>query len=335
MLVLWSSGSPSRSRSGSRSRTASTTRQTRSRRSSPPRRRAWPGDRPVGTFNLLGALLVGTAVANTIAGIVTVDVADAVAAIGAGALAAVLWNLLTWWRGLPSSSGHALVGGLVGAALAAGRLDAVRWGGLDGWKPVGAFGVLIALAVSPFSAWPSAWRRSASAGGAASRDAPFGGRSTGRSGAMSAGLSFSHGANDAQKAMGVVGALLLADGRLETFAVPLWAMLACGIALTVGTSLGGWRIVQTIGRRIFRLAPLDGFSSQAASTAVILGSSLAGAPVSTTQVVASSVIGVGGGRRRLARRWTVVGSMAFGWLLTLPATAALGAAAFVVWTGIA
>ena len=113
-------------------------------------------------------------------------------------------------------------------------------------------------------------------------------------------------------------------------------MLACGLALTVGTSLGGWRIVQTIGRRIFRLAPLDGFSSQAASTAVILGSSLAGAPVSTTHVVASSVIGVGGGRRRLAHvRWTVVGSMAFAWLLTLPATAALGAAAFVVWTGIA
>ena len=125
------------------------------------------------TFNLLGALLVGTAVADTIAGIVTVDVADAVAAIGAGALAAVLWNLLTWWRGLPSSSGHALVGGLVGAALAAGGLDAVRWGGLDGWKPVGVFGVLIALAVSPvlgLAFGVAAIRLSRRA--AASRDAP-------------------------------------------------------------------------------------------------------------------------------------------------------------------
>lgn len=288
-------------------------------------------------FNLLGALLVGTAVADTIAGIVTVDLADAVAAIGAGALAAVLWNLLTWWRGLPSSSGHALVGGLVGAALAAGGIEAVRWGGLDGWKPVGVFGVLIALAVSPvlgLAFGVAAIRLSRRA----LRRATFRVRRPidWAQWAMSAGLSFSHGANDAQKAMGVVGALLVAGGRLETFAVPLWAMLACGLALTVGTSLGGWRIVQTIGRRIFRLAPLDGFSSQAASTAVIFGSSLAGAPVSTTQVVASSVIGVGGGRRRLAHvRWTVVGSMAFAWLLTLPATAALGAAAFVVWTGIA
>ena len=288
-------------------------------------------------FNLLGALLVGTAVADTIAGIVTVGLADAVAVIGAGALAAVLWNLLTWWRGLPSSSGHALVGGLVGAALAAGGLDAVRWGGLDGWKPVGAFGVLIALAVSPvlglaFGAAAIRLSRRALRRATLQVRRPIDWAQW----AMSAGLSFSHGANDAQKSMGVVGALLVAGGRLETFAVPFWAMLACGLALTVGTSLGGWRIVQTIGRRIFRLAPLDAFSSQAASTAVIFGSSLAGAPVSTTQVVASSVIGVGGGRRRLAHvRWAVVGSMAFAWLLTLPATAALGAAAFVVWTGIA
>ncbi|HEX2346002.1 MAG TPA: inorganic phosphate transporter, partial [Gaiellaceae bacterium] len=100
-------------------------------------------------FNLLGALLVGTAVADTIGGIVTVPAAQAIAVIGSGALAATLWNLLTWWRGLPSSSGHALVGGLVGAALAEGGLDAIRWGGLDGWRPVGVFGVLIALAFSP------------------------------------------------------------------------------------------------------------------------------------------------------------------------------------------
>ena len=102
--------------------------------------------------------------------------------------------------------------------------------------------------------------------------------------------------------MGVVGALLVADGRLETFGVPLWAMLACGVALTVGTLLGGWRIVQTIGRRIFRLAPFDAFASQGASTAVILASSYAGAPVSTTQVVASSVVGVGGGPAAVAAR---------------------------------
>jgi PiT family inorganic phosphate transporter len=125
---------------------------------------------------------------------------------------------------------------------------------------------------------------------------------------------------------------LLADGRLQTFSVPLWAKLACGVTLTLGTALGGWRIVRTVGRRVFRLAPVDAFASQAASTAVILAASYAGAPVSTTHVVVSSVLGVGGGRRRWRHvRWSVVGSMAFGWLLTLPAAAALGALAVLVW----
>jgi PiT family inorganic phosphate transporter len=287
-------------------------------------------------FNMLGALLVGTAVADTIAGIVDLDVGQAVAVIGSGALAAVLWNLLTWWRGIPSSSGHALVGGLVGAALAAGGPDAVHWGGLDGWKPVGVFGVLIALAVSPVLGLGFGFGAVRLGRRALRRATRRFRRPIDRAQwAMSGALSFSHGANDAQKAMGLVGALLLADGRLDSFGVPLWAMVACGAALTVGTSMGGWRIVRTVGRRIFRLASLDGFSSQAASTAVILGSSYAGAPVSTTQVVASSVIGVGGGRRRWGHvRWVVVRSMGFAWVLTLPATAALGAVTFLAWTEI-
>ena len=122
---------------------------------------------------------------------------------------------------------------------------------------------------------------------------------------MSAALSFGHGANDAQKSMGVIAALLLASGHIDTLAVPLWVKLACGAALTLGTAMGGWRIIRTIGRRIFRLAPIDGFASQTASTAVILPASYLGAPVSTTQVVASSVVGVGGGRRRWHHvRWT-------------------------------
>jgi PiT family inorganic phosphate transporter len=149
---------------------------------------------------------------------------------------------------------------------------------------------------------------------------------------MSAALSFSHGANDGQKAMGVIAALLLASGHLQTFSVPLWVKLSCGAALTVGTTLGGWRIVRTIGRRIFLLAPLDGFASQSASTAVILGASYLGGPVSTTQVVASSVVGVGGGRRRWHHvRWAVVRAMAFAWVATLPAAAALGAVTVLAW----
>ena len=149
---------------------------------------------------------------------------------------------------------------------------------------------------------------------------------------MSAALSFSHGANDAQKAMGVIAALLVADGRLPTFAVPLWVKVVCGLMLTLGTALGGWRIVRTVGRRIVRLAPVDAFGSQTSSTFVVLGSSFIGAPVSTTQVVASSVVGVGGGRRRWRHvRWRVVRSIGFAWLLTLPATAVLGALTELVW----
>jgi PiT family inorganic phosphate transporter len=285
-------------------------------------------------FNMLGALLFGTAVAATIAGIVTVSPAAAVRVIGAGALAATLWNLLTWWRGLPSSSGHALVGGLVGAALVEAGVDAVNWGGLDGWRPIGVFGALIALGISPVLGLAFGFlvaraderllRRATRAVRSPLRAAEW---------IMSAGLSFSHGTNDAQKAMGVVAALLLADGRLKAFAVPLWVKVACGLALTLGTALGGWRIVRTIGRRITRLAPVDAFGSQTASTVVVLGSSVVGAPVSTTHVVASSVLGIGGGGRRWKHvRWPVVKSIGFAWLLTLPAAAVLGALVTVVWS---
>jgi PiT family inorganic phosphate transporter len=287
-------------------------------------------------FNMLGALLVGTAVADTIAGIVTVAPGQAVAVIGSGVLAATLWNVLTWWRGLPSSSAHALVGGLVGAALAEAGVHAIHWGGLDGWKPVGVFGVLIALAVSPILGLGFGLafaRMNAHLLKRATRRVR--GPIRGAEWAMSAALSFGHGANDAQKAMGVIAALLFATGHLHSLSVPVWVKLACGAALTLGTAMGGWRIIRTIGRRIFRLAPIDGFASQSASTAVILPATYLGAPVSTTQVVASSVVGVGGGRRRWHHvRWAVVRSIAFAWLLTLPASAAMGAIMLPIWRAI-
>jgi len=284
-------------------------------------------------FNMLGALLVGSAVADTIAGIVTVPANEAVAVIGSGVLAATSWNLLTWWRALPTSSAHALVGGLVGAALAEGGLQAVQWGGLDGWKPVGVFGVLIALAVSPLLGLGFGL-------GFSRLEARLLRRASGRIKApirasewvMSAALSFGHGANDAQKAMGVIAALLLATGHLDTLSVPLWVKFVCGAALTAGTAMGGWPIVRTIGRRIFRLSTIDALASQSASTAVVLPATYLGAPVSTTQVVASSVVGVGGGRQRWRHvRWNVVRSIAFAWLLTLPASAALGSIMLLIW----
>jgi PiT family inorganic phosphate transporter len=288
-------------------------------------------------FNMAGAVLLGTAVADTIGKIVTVPQGQMVAVVGAGLAGATAWNLVTWWLGLPSSSGHALVGGLVGAAVADGILSgstgSVHWGGFDGWHPTGVIGVLVALLISPVLGfavaflllrflrlvsrrWTTRWINPVRAGGWIA----------------AAGLSFSHGSNDAQKAMGVIAVLLLASGHTTTMTVPLWAKVITGLALTAGTALGGWRIVKTIGQRIFSLTPLDSFTSQASSTAVILGASLIGAPVSTTQVVASTVVGTGGGRRRWKHvRWQVVRQMGVAWLTTIPAAALLAVLVLVIW----
>jgi PiT family inorganic phosphate transporter len=292
-------------------------------------RAARPGQAIVlaSVFNLLGPLLVGAAVADTIGGIVTVAPSVAVEVIGSGLAAAVAWNLITWRHGLPSSSGHALVGGLVGAALAEGGADAVRWGGLDGWHPVGVLGTLFALAISPplgaLGALAAIRLLRRQARRATRR---WRGPVRGAQWATSAALSFSHGANDAQKSVGVIAALLLADGRIDSLAAPSWAVLACGVALTLGTSLGGWRIIRTVGRRIYRIESIEGLASQSSSAAVILGASLAGAPTSTSQVVASSVVGIGAGRGRLRHvNWSVVRQMGLAWLITIPITAGLAA----------
>ena len=293
-------------------------------------------------FNMAGAILLGTAVADTIGGIVTVSDDQMVAVVGSGLAGAVIWNLITWWRGLPSSSGHALVGGLVGAAIAdgvlagTGGLDAVNWGGFDGWRPTGVIGVLIALLVSPVVGFLGAFLllrllRWSSRRWTQRWDTP-----TKRGGWVTpAGLSFSHGGNDAQKAMGVIAVLLLATGETSELTVPLWAKIVTGAALTLGTALGGWRIVKTIGQRIFGLTPIDSFTSQASSTVVILGASFAGAPVSTTQVVASSVVGIGAGRRRWRHvRWQIVRDMGFAWITTLPAAALLAVVILIGWRAI-
>ena len=288
-------------------------------------------------FNLLGPLLLGAAVADTIGGIVTVAPAEAVAVIGSGLAAAVGWNLVTWRLGIPSSSGHALVGGLVGAALVAGGVDAVRWGGLDGWHPVGVIGTLVALAVSPLLGLLAAvfairgLRRAARR--ATRRWAPP--VQVGEWGA-SAALAFSHGANDAQKAVGVVAALLLASGHIDSLAAPLWVKVACATALTAGTALGGWRIIRTVGRGIYRIRPVEGLASQTASAGVTFAASVVGAPVSTSQVVACSVVGVGAGRRRWHHvHWSVVRQMGVAWLITIPAAALLGGAVVGLWGWVA
>jgi inorganic phosphate transporter, PiT family len=278
-------------------------------------------------FNLLGPLLLGAAVADTIGGIVTVAPSVATDVIGSGLAAAVAWNLVTWRYGLPSSSGHALVGGLVGAGLAEGGLHAVNWGGLDGWHPVGVFGTLIALGISPpLGALGALLAIRALRRLARRATRRWHGPVRGGQWVTSAALSFSHGANDAQKSVGVIAALLLANGRIDSLAAPSWVALACGVALTLGTSLGGWRIIRTVGRGIYRIESIEGLASQSSSAGVIFGASLVGAPTSTTQVVASSVVGIGVGRQRLRHvHWSIVRQMGLAWLITIPVTATLAA----------
>lgn len=283
-------------------------------------------------FHVLGPLLLGTAVADTVGGIVDTAQTDVLGIVAAALGTAVAWNLATWAFGLPSSSSHALVGGLVGAAVAAAGLDAVNWGGMAGIRPEGVIGVLVALAASPLIGALAgflavrALRRSMRR---ATRrmEGPVRGGQWG----ASAALALSHGANDAQKTMGVITLVLVAEGRLDVFAVPLWVKLACAASLTVGTALGGWRIVRTIGRGIFRLHPSDALASQASSAATIFGSALLGGPVSTTHVVSSSVVGVGIGRSWRRVRWGVVKEILLAWVLTLPLTALV--AGVVVWVG--
>jgi PiT family inorganic phosphate transporter len=284
-------------------------------------------------FNLLGPLLVGAAVADTIGGIVEVPPSVTTEVIGCALAAAVAWNMLTWWLGLPSSSSHALIGGLVGAALVEGGVHAVRWGGIEAWQPVGVFGSLIVLAISPLLgaaaalATIRALRRLGRRATRAWRGSVTAGQWT-----MSSALAFSHGANDAQKSIGVVAALLLGAGKIDSLSAPLWVKLACSIALTGGTALGGWRIIRTVGRRIYRLQPIEAFSSQGASAGVIFGASLLGGPTSTTQVVSSSVVGIGWGRRRLHHvNWSLVRQIGLAWLITMPITAILAGLALGLW----
>jgi PiT family inorganic phosphate transporter len=283
-------------------------------------------------FNLLGPLLAGTAVADTIGGVIAVPAGQVLMVAGAALTGALAWNLITWWRGIPSSSSHALVGALVGAAIVEGGTSAVNWGGLNGLRPYGVFGVLLSLAVSPVLGF--------AAGFAATLAARRGVRRLRRDAETpvrrgewlsSAALAFSHGANDAQKTMGVITLLLVASGSLSAFVVPLWVQLVSAATLTLGTSMGGWRIIRTIGSRIYRIRPLDGLVSQTSSATIILASAAVGGPVSTTHVVASSVVGIGAAQHRHHVRWAVVREMGLAWLVTLPCSALLAVLVLPVW----
>ena len=292
-------------------------------------RGATPGQAVVlsATFNMAGAFLLGTAVADTIGAIVTVPDSQMVAVVGAGLAGATAWNLITWWLGLPSSSGHALVGGLVGAAVADGILTGAGGLGSVNWTAVIA--VLIALFVSPplgflgaflllrFLRWRSQrWTRR--------WDDPM----RGGNWVTAATLSFSHGGNDAQKAMGVIAVLLLATGETSELTVPLWAKVVTGAALTLGTALGGWRIVRTMGLRITKLTPMQGFCAETGGAATLFMATFLGVPVSTTHTITGAIVGVGSARRMSAVRWNVASSIVYAWVITIPASALVAAAAY-------
>ena len=285
-----------------------------------------------GCFNALGPLLSGAAVASTIGGVLSVPYSHVLPVVGAGLVAALVWNLATWVAGLPSSSSHALVGGLVGAGLVEGGFSAVRWAGMQHLRPQGVLAVLAALAISPPLGFAAGWlgerairrllRPARRAVNTTIRRSEW---------VTSAALAYSHGANDAQKTIGVATLVLVATGHLSRFASPLWVKLLASGLMTIGTTLGGWRIVRTIGRGIYRLRPPEGLVSQVAASAVIFSAAVVGAPVSTTHVVASSVVGAGAGHRVRHVRWPVVAQILFAWLVTLPATALMGAALWPVW----
>jgi PiT family inorganic phosphate transporter len=283
-------------------------------------------------FHVVGALAVGTAVAATIAGIIAVPADQALPVLAAAVTGALVWNVATLWWGLPCSSGHCLVGALTGAALASGGVNAVHWGGLDGIRPVGVIGSLLWLVFSTALAVPLAifGIRLARRG---LRRASRAIATPVRSGEVvaSAGLAFAHGSNDAQKTMGLMAAALVAGGHLSHFEVPLWVVLTSAALLTLGTMLGGWRVVRTLGRRIYPLRSLDGLVSQGSSGMIVLAASLVGAPISTTDVVAPAIVGVGSGERWHRVRWAVVREISLAWIVTLPVSAALGVLFLPLW----
>lgn len=291
----------------------------------------------VGIFEFLGPLLGGTAVANTIGKFVDLAAVPPRMALGillCGLLGAIVWNFITWAKGIPSSSSHALVGGLIGAVVVSAGPSHVLWGFealfLHG-EVTGIMKVLAALLLSPLIGFWAGFlihrlmhallRGAHPRANHQLRLAQF---------LTAAGLAFSHGANDAQKSMGILTLVLLLGGFIPAFEVPFWVMLACACAITLGILSGGWRIVRTLGFAIYRVRPIHALDSQLTSAGVIFAASMAGAPVSTTHVVATSIMGIGAAERPRSVRWAKAGDIAVTWLITIPGAASVAIVAFAL-----
>jgi len=291
----------------------------------------------VSIFTFLGPLLGGTAVANTVGGFVTLEtlpITMGITVLLCGTLGAVLLNLFTWWRGLPSSSSHALVGGLSGAVMVSAGADHVVWGWqelIDHHHWTGLTMILASLIISPLLGFAIGWLMHRLMNILLRRAHPDLNRTLRRLQIFGAAwLAFSHGANDAQKTMGVITLVLVVGGWLPHFEVPFWVILTCATAITLGTASGGWRIIRTVGFGIYRLRPLHAFNSQLASAAVISAAAALGGPVSTTHVVSSSIMGIGAAERPRAVRWGKAAEILFTWFVTLPGAALLAATAYLL-----
>ena len=275
-------------------------------------------------LNFLGAIF-STSVAKTIAkGIV--DPHDATQAVVLAALmGAITWNLVTWKFGIPSSSSHALIGGLCGAAIAHGGIRTLLWSGIKEK-------VVVPLVASPVAGFVLGLALMLCTYLALARVHP------GRIGPVfkrlqvisAAAMAFAHGQNDAQKSMGIITLALLSAHVVHSSNIPLWVVILCAIAMALGTSVGGWRIMNTMGHRIIRLAPVQGFAAEASAATILFTASHFGMPVSTTHVISGSIMGVGASKRLSAVRWGVAQSMVVAWILTLPAAGLVAAIAYWV-----
>ncbi len=271
-------------------------------------------------FNFIAFLVFGVHVARTIGvGIVSADVMDA-NVIFSALMGAIAWNLLTWWAGIPSSSSHALIGGLIGAGVVKGGLSSIVWPGL---LTTGAFivlsplfGFFLAVLLVLLVSWAFV-RANPRTTEPTFQWLQFGAASL---------ISLGHGGNDAQKTMGIIAVLLFSQGYLgHSFYVPFWVVITCQAAIGLGTLVGGWRIVQTVGSKITRMTPVQGCCASAGGAIMLFAATYLGIPVSTTHTVTGAIIGVGAARKASAVRWNIAGNIVIAWVITLPAAASMAA----------
>jgi PiT family inorganic phosphate transporter len=274
-------------------------------------------------LNLLGAL-VSTSVAKTVGeGIVNTDLVT-LQVVSAALVGAVVWNLITWRFGIPSSSSHALFGGLIGAMIASAGVSGVIWSGVFDK-------IILPMVFSPLFGFVGAWLLMTGLIWLVRKRAQ-GPVNTWfrRLQPISAGfMAFSHGANDAQKTMGIIALALFASGTIDTFYIPTWVKIVCAIAMALGTYSGGWRIIHTLGSKVIKLDPIHGFAAETTAASVIQLATHFGVPVSTTHTITAAIMGVGSTQRLSAVRWGVAGNIVTAWLLTLPAAGLVGAGVYL------